>query len=57
MRVSLVIPIYNEEKYIKKCLDSVKCQVEKPDEIIVVDNNSTDNTVNIAKKYNVRLLK
>ena len=38
-------------------MDSVKCQVEKPDEIIVVDNNSTDNTVNIAKKYNVRLLK
>jgi glycosyltransferase involved in cell wall biosynthesis len=57
MKVSLVIPVYNEEKYIKKCLNSVEKQIEKPDETIIVDNNSTDNTVNIVKKYNVRLLK
>ncbi len=57
MKVSLVIPVYNEEKYIEKCLMSVKDQEEKPDEVIIVDNNSTDNTILIAKKFGVRILK
>jgi glycosyltransferase involved in cell wall biosynthesis len=51
MKVSVVIPVYNEEKRIKKCLDSLFNQSEKPDEIIMVDNNSTDSTVSIIKKY------
>lgn len=58
MKVSVVIPVYNEEKYIKNCLDSLVKQVEKPDEIIVVDNNSTDRTIEIVKKYrNIRIIK
>jgi len=57
MKVSLVIPVYNEEKYIKKCLLSVSKQEEMPDEIIIVDNNSTDKTVKIAKKFPVYILK
>ena len=52
MKVSVVIPVYNEEKYIKNCLESLMKQEEKPDEIIVVDNNCTDETINIVKKYN-----
>ena len=51
MKVSVVIPVYNEEKYIKNCLESLMKQEEKPDEIIVVDNNCTDETINIVKKY------
>lgn len=51
MKVSVVIPVYNEGKYIKNCLDSLMKQEEKPDEIIIVDNNSMDNTVSIVKKY------
>jgi glycosyltransferase involved in cell wall biosynthesis len=51
MKVSVVIPVYNEEKRIKKCLDSLVNQSEKPDEIIVVDNNCTDGTIGIVKKY------
>ncbi len=51
MKISVVIPVYNEEKYIKNCLDSLMKQEEKPDEIIVVDNNCTDKTVSIVKKY------
>ena len=51
MKVSVVISVYNEEKYIKTCLDSLMKQEEKPDEIIVVDNNCTDKTVSIVKKY------
>ncbi|MFA6081118.1 MAG: glycosyltransferase family 2 protein [Patescibacteria group bacterium] len=58
MKVSVVIPVYNEEKYIKGCLDSLMIQEEKPDEIIVVDNNCTDNTVEIIKKYkNIKIIK
>lgn len=51
MKVSVVIPVYNEEKYVGKCLESLFGQSEKADEIIVVDNNCTDSTVPIVKKY------
>jgi len=57
MKVSVVIPAYNEEAYIGACLDSLLKQQIPPDEIIVVDNNSTDNTAKIVKKYPVRLLR
>ncbi|MEK9169535.1 MAG: glycosyltransferase family A protein [Patescibacteria group bacterium] len=58
MKVSVVIPVYNEEKYIKKCLDSLMKQTEKPDEIIVVDNNCTDKTIEIVKKYkDIKIIK
>lgn len=50
MKVSVVIPAYNEEQYIEKCLKSIAQQIEKPDEIIVVDNNCTDKTAEIARK-------
>lgn len=56
MKVSVVIPVYNEEKYIKKCLDSLMKQIDPPNEIIVVDNNSTDKTVEIIKKFPVRIV-
>jgi glycosyltransferase involved in cell wall biosynthesis len=55
-KVSVVIPVYNEEKYLAKCLDSLMKQKVKADEIIVVDNNSTDRSVEIAKKYPVRII-
>lgn len=56
LKVSVVIPAYNEEKYIKTCLDSLMKQKVLADEIIIVDNNSTDNTVQIAEKYPVRIV-
>lgn len=57
MKVSVVIPAYNEEKYIEACLKSLINQTEMPDEIIVVDNNSTDQTVDIVKKFSqIKLL-
>ena len=56
MKVSVVIPAYNEEKRIADCLDYVVNQEEKADEIILVDNNCTDKTVEIAKKYGVRAI-
>lgn len=51
MKTSVVISVYNEEKYIKTCLESLIKQEEKPDEIIIVDNNCTDNTINIVKQF------
>jgi len=56
MKVSVVIPARNEEKYIGKCLQSLLEQEEKADEIIVVDNNSSDKTAEIAKSYGARVL-
>lgn len=50
MKISVVIPAFNEEKYIGSCLKSVNDQEIKADEIIVVDNNSTDKTKSIAEK-------
>ncbi len=58
LTLSIVIPVYNEEHYIKRCLDAIAAQTVKPLEIIVVDNNCTDKTIAIAKTYPlVRVLK
>ncbi len=51
LNVSIVIPAYNEEGQLALCLDAIARQTVKPYEVIVVDNNSTDNTVKIAKRY------
>lgn len=51
MQVSVVIPAYNEEKYIRKALGAIANQLVAPDEVIVVNNNSTDKTVEIVKKF------
>ncbi|HZJ18577.1 MAG TPA: glycosyltransferase family 2 protein [Patescibacteria group bacterium] len=57
MKISVVVPAYNEEKYIRKCLQSLIDQEEKPDEIIVVDNNCKDKTVEICKNFPVRIVR
>jgi glycosyltransferase involved in cell wall biosynthesis len=58
LALSLIIPVYNEEQHLERCLDSVAAQTVLPEEVIVVDNNSTDNTGRIAKSYSfVRVIK
>lgn len=52
--VSIVIPAYNEEDVIKACLESCLKQSDAPDEIIVVDNNSTDSTASIVRSFQRR---
>lgn len=61
--VAIIIPAYNEEETIAKCLDSCLDQTSPADEIIIVNNNSIDDTVAIVKRYqhanpaaNIRLL-
>ena len=49
--ISIVIPIYNVEKYIEKCLDSVIKQTYKNIEIILVDDGSPDNCGKICDSY------
>ncbi len=55
--VSVIITVYNGEKYVKACLDNVFRQVYKNLEIIVVDDASTDNTAQIASQYPVKLIR
>ena len=49
--VSVIVPTYNSEKTLDKCLKSIKNQTYKNIEIIVVDKFSNDRTVEIARKY------
>ncbi len=51
MKLTIIVPAYNEEKKISKTLESLKSQTFKDFELIVVDNNSTDKTNEIAKKF------
>lgn len=56
MKVSVIIPAYNEEGYIAQCLTHLLSQIEMADEVIVVDNNSTDKTAEIVKTFPVTLI-
>lgn len=51
LALSLIIPAYNEEQHLDTCLKSIAAQTVMPDEVIVVNNNSTDRTVEIAASY------
>ncbi|MCV7075270.1 glycosyltransferase [Mycobacterium szulgai] len=61
--MAIVIPAYNEERFIGRCLESCVTQTSMPDEIIIVNNKSTDDTVAVVRRYqelnpqlNIRLL-
>lgn len=49
--ISVIIPLYNVEKYVGECLDSLLAQTFKNFEIIVVDDCSTDNSASIVESY------
>lgn len=50
MKISFILPVYNVEKYIKQCIDSVLRQTLKDYEIIVVDDGSLDRSIKIVKE-------
>ena len=52
IKISVIIPVYNEEKSINLLINSLQEQTYKPDEIIISDGGSTDNTINIIKELN-----
>jgi glycosyltransferase involved in cell wall biosynthesis len=51
LSISIVIPAYNESRHLDGCLKAIGLQKVMPDEVIVVDNNSTDDTAQIAKRF------
>jgi glycosyltransferase involved in cell wall biosynthesis len=53
--VSIIVPTYNSERTLARCLDSIRNQTYRNIELIVVDNGSTDRTVEIANQYRARV--
>ena len=51
VKISIVIPIYNAEDHLQRCVDSVLNQTEKNIEVILVDDGSKDNSIEICKNY------
>lgn len=49
--VSIILPSYNVEKYIEKCISSILCQTEPDWELVIVDDGSTDRTTEIGRRY------
>jgi glycosyltransferase involved in cell wall biosynthesis len=51
IKISIIIPVYNTEQYLRQCLDSVINQTLKNIEIVIVNDGSTDNSLNILQEY------
>lgn len=50
-KISIIIPIYNSERYIGKCIESVLQQTYKNIELILIDDGSEDNSFSICQKF------
>ena len=57
MKISVVIPAYNAASFLPRCLRSVFAQTLKPEEIIVVDDGSSDNTAEVAAELGVKVIR
>jgi len=56
VKISIYIPAYNSEKTLDKCIQSLKEQSLKADEIIVINDGSTDKTATIAKEHKIKVI-
>lgn len=54
IKLSVIVPVYNVEPYLRKCLDSILNQTYHVDETICVDDGSTDNSLLITEEYAVK---
>ena len=54
LSLTVVIPVYNREREIKRCLDSIAAQSLAPERVIVVDDGSTDNSAAVARNHPLR---
>lgn len=55
-KFSIIVPVYNTEKYLKRCLDSIRNQTFKNYEVIIVNDGSTDNSSDIISKYPFKII-
>src|SRR6266446_10756886 len=51
LTLTIVIPVFNEQDHLAACLRAIGVQTIRPDEVIVVDNNSTDDSAEIAQQF------
>ena len=51
IKLTIIIPVYNLEDYIMRCLDSIVNQIEEKVEVIIINDGSTDKTAEICNKY------
>ncbi|MEC1072263.1 glycosyltransferase [Priestia megaterium] len=51
IKLSIIVPVYNLEKFVGRCLESILCQVNDEVEIIIIDDGSTDNSGTIIDEY------
>lgn len=56
MKLSIVIPIYNGSATIRRCLDALVASSRRPDQVIIVDDGSTDNSMTLAREYPVQIV-
>ena len=54
-QISIIVPIYNGEIYINKCLEMIINQKFKDFELIIIDDGSTDNSFNMCNDYAKRI--
>ena len=55
--ISIIIPTYNEERYLPRTLDSIHRLTRKPDEVIVIDSSSAKATANIAQQFGAKVIR
>lgn len=53
-KISIIVPVYNSEKWLKRCLESIINQTYKNIEIIIINDGSTDNSEEICKEYSIK---
>ena len=51
IKVSVILPVYNTEKYLRQCLESIEHQTLKEMEVFCVDDGSSDGSVEIIREY------
>lgn len=55
-KFSIIVPVYNVENYIRECLESIKNQTYKDYEVIIVNDGTKDNSIEIAKEYPFKII-
>ena len=54
--ISVIIPVYNSSQTLKRCLDAVFSNKFEKFEVIVISDNSKDDSIDIAKNYNCKII-